>query len=586
MLHARAACRLILLWQSGLGAAGGRTGLKAGRAQRRRPGRLPRGPRRGRGSARPAGRRRAGSGDGRGPAPRGRSGSGAEAAAEAGPAAAERAARRRRWRRRQRAGGGPSPDAPGRPETPTAPGRWRPRPSHRACAATTATVAGLTALRTDIGARRLLSTPGNGTRLARDAKTGEFLMLLENGNVRRIDLQPDGTATSAALYSPAQIGMPAGSSAHGMSLGPDGTLYVVSHLSQSASGNTSRASIWKGVRGSRRRADLEQAGRDRQLPAQPDLLRPRMERDRRLARRPAPVRQRRLAHRPRRRPDQRGRFPRRPRGGPHLRDLPAAHQRQQPPAAQRRRRPPRRWGSCSRAACATASIWSSPPTATCWPATTVPTPTTTRSSTGSARATTTAFPGGSATRTTRCSSPTTTPPPTAACSGARASPPSTAAAGATTPPSPPGRPASPSPSRSSTPAPTATATATRPAGAIEDASATGKPFATFTDHGSPLGLTFDRNEGALCADLAGGTFILRFGKAAGATYDDPGRDLLHLRLTKTGNDYAPAPTTQLVRGFSGPVDAVLVADKMYVLDRNLAGSGQGTLWEVTLPSGR
>ena len=450
--------------------------------------------------------------------------------------------------------------------------------------ATTST-GGLTALRTDITARRLLSTPGNGTRLARDAKTGEFLMLLENGSVRRIDLQPDGSATSAALYSPAQIGMPAGSSAHGMSLGPDGTLYVVSHLSQSASASTSRASIWKGLRDaaggrtwsklaetasyprSRTYYDHEWSG----IVASPD--------------------------------------------GQHL--FVNAGSRTDHGDVQTN-------GGAfpgAREVALTSGIFRLPTSASNLQ---LPNDDAALRSMGVvfARGVRNSFdlefaPNGdllagdngpdadyheelnwireghhygfpwrlgnednqmqfadydaAADRRLQRGAGFS-----AIDGGSWRNDPAFPARPAGVTFTEPILNAGPDGDRHRNPT----------TGAVEDASATGKPFATFTDHGSPLGLTFDRNEGALCADLAGGTFILRFGKAAGATFDDPGRDLLHLRLTRTGADYGPATTTQLLRGFSGPVDAVLVADKMYVLDRNLAGSGQGTLWEVALPSGR
>jgi hypothetical protein len=46
-------------------------------------------------------------------------------------------------------------------------------------------------------------------------------------------------------------------------------------------------------------------------------------------------------------------------------------------------------------------------------------------------------------------------------------------------------------------------------------------------------------------------------------------------LTKRGDNYE-AVTTQIARGFVNPIDAVLIDDKLYVLD-----FGTGTLWEIT-----
>jgi glucose/arabinose dehydrogenase len=112
-----------------------------------------------------------------------------------------------------------------------------------------------------------------------------------------------------------------------------------------------------------------------------------------------------------------------------------------------------------------------------------------------------------------------------------------------------------------------------------DAFSEGKPLHSFTPHRSPLGLVFGadaslpanyRSEGeALSA------FVLSWG-AAGGTLSDRGQDLLHLRLTKTADNYT-AHTTQIVRGFQNPIDAVLIANRLYVLDFG----GDGAIWELT-----
>ena len=109
-----------------------------------------------------------------------------------------------------------------------------------------------------------------------------------------------------------------------------------------------------------------------------------------------------------------------------------------------------------------------------------------------------------------------------------------------------------------------------------DASDLGKPIYSFTPHRSELGLVFD-TAGALGGDLKGDGLIVSWGAAAG-NLADQGRDLLHLKLTKTGDTYQ-ATMTQLAVGFDHPIDAALVGKKLYVLD----WSGKGTIWEVTLP---
>ncbi len=113
-------------------------------------------------------------------------------------------------------------------------------------------------------------------------------------------------------------------------------------------------------------------------------------------------------------------------------------------------------------------------------------------------------------------------------------------------------------------------------GKSADASDLGQPILSFTAHRSGLGLVFD-TAGALGGDLKGDALIVSWGAAEG-DLGDPGRDLLHIKLTKTGDTYQ-ATMTQLVVGFDHPIDAALVGKNLYVLD----WGGKGTIWEVTLP---
>lgn len=112
-----------------------------------------------------------------------------------------------------------------------------------------------------------------------------------------------------------------------------------------------------------------------------------------------------------------------------------------------------------------------------------------------------------------------------------------------------------------------------------DSAAEGKPMYGFTPHRSPLGLVFATGE-TLPADLRGdgetlSAFLLSWG-AAGGTLSDKGQDLLHLRLTKRGDNYE-AVTNQIVRDFTNPIDAVLIENRLYVLEY-----GQdGAIWELT-----
>ena len=70
-------------------------------------------------------------------------------------------------------------------------------------------------------------------------------------------------------------------------------------------------------------------------------------------------------------------------------------------------------------------------------------------------------------------------------------------------------------------------------------------------------------------------FVLSWG-SAGGTLTDRGQDLLYLQLTKRGDNYESV-TTQIAREFNNPIDAVLIENRLYVLD---FGEG-GTIWELT-----
>ncbi|HZQ10739.1 MAG TPA: PQQ-dependent sugar dehydrogenase [Anaerolineae bacterium] len=116
-------------------------------------------------------------------------------------------------------------------------------------------------------------------------------------------------------------------------------------------------------------------------------------------------------------------------------------------------------------------------------------------------------------------------------------------------------------------------------GSEHNAAAEGKLEYTFTPHRSPLGLVF-ATDAKMPADLSGDTktlsaFILSFG-AALDSLSDKGQDLLHLTLTKKGDTYQ-AVTTQIARGFKNPVDAVMIENRLYVLEFG----GDGALWELT-----
>ncbi len=117
------------------------------------------------------------------------------------------------------------------------------------------------------------------------------------------------------------------------------------------------------------------------------------------------------------------------------------------------------------------------------------------------------------------------------------------------------------------------------AGKEQNAAADGKPLYSFTPHRSPLGLVFPAHS-KMPADLQStadglSAFILSWG-AAGGSLSDQGRDLLHLQLRKQGNNYESV-TTVMTRQFKNPIDAVMIENRLYVLEY-----GDGTaIWELT-----
>jgi glucose/arabinose dehydrogenase len=116
-------------------------------------------------------------------------------------------------------------------------------------------------------------------------------------------------------------------------------------------------------------------------------------------------------------------------------------------------------------------------------------------------------------------------------------------------------------------------------GSQHDASKDGPSMASFTPHRSPLGLVF-ADDTAMPADMRGSgetsvAFILSWG-AAGGTLTDKGQDLLYLRLTRSVDNYIMT-ATQIARDFKNPIDAVMIGNKLYVLE---FGAG-GAIWELS-----
>ena len=116
-------------------------------------------------------------------------------------------------------------------------------------------------------------------------------------------------------------------------------------------------------------------------------------------------------------------------------------------------------------------------------------------------------------------------------------------------------------------------------GQQRDAAAEGQPFAGVTPHRSPLGLVFASDaampEALRSSEAMLSAFVLSWG-SAGGTLTDTGEDLLHLQLVEQGDNYSSV-TNQLAKGFHNPIDALLIENRLYVLE-----DGQNSaIWELT-----
>src|SRR5258708_25360036 len=119
-------------------------------------------------------------------------------------------------------------------------------------------------------------------------------------------------------------------------------------------------------------------------------------------------------------------------------------------------------------------------------------------------------------------------------------------------------------------------------GLIYNASAQGLPLQSFTAHRSPLGLVFD-TIGALAPPFQYHGFVLGWtpgdptGDSVAGPFDDPGQDMSDMDLTKLGNTNYEMRVTRIVGGFSNPIDAEIISNKVYMIEY---GGNQG-LWEIT-----
>ena len=124
-------------------------------------------------------------------------------------------------------------------------------------------------------------------------------------------------------------------------------------------------------------------------------------------------------------------------------------------------------------------------------------------------------------------------------------------------------------------------------GSIKDASELGQTLGTFTAHRSPLGLVFD-TVGAMALPFRNHGFMLSFtpgdpnGTSVAGPFFDASQDLVELECTKLGNTNYQVRVTKLVGGFATPIDAEIIGNRIYVLEY----SGQQGIWEMRFPPTR
>ena len=127
-------------------------------------------------------------------------------------------------------------------------------------------------------------------------------------------------------------------------------------------------------------------------------------------------------------------------------------------------------------------------------------------------------------------------------------------------------------------------------GEVFDASEQDTAITSLTGHRSPLGLVFD-TDSLLTNGYAGDAFLFSLTGGDDNFFllqhmDDSGEDLLHIELTKNGDEYEMT-TTRIAGGFKNPIDAELVDNKLYVIEfKNdwLNGPQAITkIWEITFP---
>ena len=122
-------------------------------------------------------------------------------------------------------------------------------------------------------------------------------------------------------------------------------------------------------------------------------------------------------------------------------------------------------------------------------------------------------------------------------------------------------------------------------GSIKIASQLGLTLSSVTAHRSPLGLVFD-TAAATAPPFQQHGFMLSWNPgdpnddSTAGPFLDASQDLVDLALTKLGDTNYEARITRLISGFSNPISAAIIRNRIYVIEY---GGNQG-IWEITFPA--
>ena len=126
-------------------------------------------------------------------------------------------------------------------------------------------------------------------------------------------------------------------------------------------------------------------------------------------------------------------------------------------------------------------------------------------------------------------------------------------------------------------------------GNIYDASDSGLEIRTFTSHRSPLGLVFDTTS-FLGGDYTNDGFVLGW---TGSDHSgllsrlsNQGKDMFHLTFVPDENETFKVSVKRIASGFKNPIDAVIVENKIYVMEYTGGWINNGSvgIYELTFPS--